>query len=187
MELKEKILGKKIYLHKPEVSINFALKMFSVVDANREIVLPWLDWALPEITKSAEDDFVFAVDADKAWKKGERFEYVIYDMKNDDFLGTIGLIRRGKEENKAFEIGYWLRREAQGNGYMQEAIKLVENELFSNGIIRITIRADVENKKSNAVAQRAGYIFEGRLSKSQYNMCLHQFRDINLYAKINED
>ena len=74
----------------------------------------------------------------------------------------------------------------QQNSIIQEAIKLVENEFFSNGIIRLTIRADVENEKSNNVAKKAGYTFEGTLRKSQYNMCMHEFRDINLYSKIKE-
>ncbi len=186
MDLNQKLEGERIYLQKPEVSFEFALKMFKVVDANRDFVIPWLAWALPEITQSAEDDFSYALEADKAWKNGERFEYVIYNKENKDFLGTIALIKRGNEKNKAFEIGYWLKKDAQGNGYIQEAIKLVENEFFSNGIIRLTIRADVENEKSNNVAKKAGYTFEGTLKKSQYNMCLHEFRDMNLYSKIKE-
>ena len=28
--------------------------------------------------------------------------------------------------DEAFEIAYWLKKDAQGNGYMQEAIKLIE-------------------------------------------------------------
>ena len=187
VEMKEKLAGEHIYLQKPEVSFEFANKMFLVVDANRDIITPWLEWALPNITKSAEDDFVFAYDADKAWKNGERFEYPIYDINNDEFLGVIGVIRSGKEKNLAFELGYWLKKDAWGKGYMQEAIKLIENELFAQGVVRITIRADVENKKSNNTAKKAGYTFEGTLKKSHYNMCLHQFRDLNLYSKTKED
>ena len=123
MDLNQKLEGERIYLQKPEVSFEFALKMFNVVDANRDFVIPWLAWALPEITQSAEDDFSYALEADKAWKNGERFEYVIYNKENDDFLGTIALIKRGNEKNKAFEIGYWLKKDAQGNGYIQESIK----------------------------------------------------------------
>ena len=126
-------------------------------------------------------------DADKAWKKGERFEYAIYDIKNKDFLGVIGVIKRGKERNQAIELGYWLKKDAQGYGYMQEAVKLVEDEFFSLGIQRITIRVDVENEKSNKFAIKAGYSFEGKLRKGHYNMCLHQFRDLNLYSKIKNN
>ncbi len=187
MEPKEILQGNRIVLQKPEVSFDYAQKMFAVANANRETVMPWLEWALPEITSSAEDDFLFASDADKAWKKGERFEYAIYDIKNKDFLGVIGVIRRGKERNQAIELGYWLKKDAQGYGYMQEAVKLVEDEFFSLGIQRITIRVDVENEKSNKFAIKAGYSFEGKLRKGHYNMCLHQFRDLNLYSKIKNN
>ena len=187
IEMKEKLVGTRIYLQKPEVSFDFAKKMFEVVDVNRDVITPWLEWALPDITKSAEDDFAFAYDADKAWKAGERFEYPIYDINNDGFLGVIGMIRSGKERDCAFELGYWLKKDAWKKGYIQEAIKLVEDELFAQGIVRITIRADVENENSNNTAKKAGYTFEGTLKKSNYNMCLHQFRDLNLYSKIHQE
>ena len=183
-EPKEKLVGKRIYLQKPQVTFEFALKMYEVVDKNRDHIIPWLDWAKPEITSCAEDDYAFALKADEAWKKGERFEYPIYDISTDDFLGCVGVIKRGKDENCSFEIGYWLKKDACGKGYMQEALHLIEAELFRLGAKRLQIRADVENYASNKVAQNMGYELEGVLRQSQYNMCLHQFRDLNLYSKI---
>ena len=186
MELIEYITGERIYLKKPDITFEFAEKMFEAVASSRDSIIPWLDWALPEITGRAEDNFAFAIEADKAWKRGERFEYAIYNNIDGDFLGIIGIFKSGNEKNKACELGYWLKKQAQGNGYMQEAIKLIENELFSKGIVRIAIKVDVENKKSNEVAKRAGYTFEGTLAKSRYSMCFQQLRDINLYAKIQK-
>ncbi len=110
MDLNQKLEGERIYLQKPEVSFEFALKMFKVVDANRDFVIPWLAWALPEITKSAEDDFSYALEADKAWKNGERFEYVIYNKENDDFLGTIALIKRGNEKIRHLRLDIGLKK-----------------------------------------------------------------------------
>lgn len=178
--MKEKISGCRIYLQKPETTADFAKKLFDIADANRETVLPWLDWALPEIIKTQEDELAFIQEADKAWKTGKRYEYVIHAKSDNDILGIISLMNR----DEAFEIAYWLKKDAQGNGYMQEAIKLIEECLFANGVKKLIINADAENKQSNNVALKAGYRFEGLLKKSRYNMCLHQFRDMNLYSKI---
>lgn len=91
-------------LEKPEISFDFAIKMFEVVDANRDHILPWMDWALPEITRRAEDDYNFALDADRAWKAGERFEYAIYDKTNKEFLGGIAAIKKGRTADNRFEF-----------------------------------------------------------------------------------
>ena len=183
-EPKEKLASKRIYLQKPEVSFDFALKMYAVIEVNRDHIMPWLDWARPEINSRAEDSFVFALQADKAWKQGERFEYAIYDIQTNDYLGGVGVVKRGKDEVCCFEFGYWLKKEACGKGYMQEALRLIEDEFFGLGVKRFTIRADVENEASNKVAQNLGYEFEGTLRQSHYSMCLHQFRDLNIYSKV---
>ena len=90
------IQGERIHLAKPEVSFDFAKKMFAVVDVNREHILPWLEWATFERTKSAEDEFAFALDADNSWRDGSRFEFAIYSNDTKDYLGGISLIKRGK-------------------------------------------------------------------------------------------
>jgi ribosomal-protein-serine acetyltransferase len=67
-------------------------------------------------------------------------------------------------EIPSFEIGYWLRRSAEGHGYMSEAARLltdfVLNDLKAN---RVEIQCDERNTHSANVARRLGYVQEGRL------------------------
>ncbi len=184
---REKIEGLRIILQKPTVSFVFAEQMFSAIDNNREHILPWLDWALPTVTKSAEDDFVFAYLADKDWEIGKRFEYSIYETETGKFIGGLGVIKISKDIDGIFEIGYWLCEDACGKGYMQEAVRLIEKELFDLGAERIIIRNDVENIKSRMVAINSGYQFEGCQRHGKYSVALQKFVDINVFSKIRSD
>ncbi len=174
----------RLLLEKPEKSFEFAIKMFSVVDANREHILPWMDWAMPEITRRAEDDYNFALDADRAWKAGERFEYAIYKKTDKEFLGGVAVIKKGRTVDKQFELAYWLKKDACKKGYMQEAVRALENMLFSSGAERLVIRNDVDNLNSVKVAQNLGYQLEGIERNGRFSECLQKLTDINVFSKI---
>lgn len=161
--------------------------MFDVVDHNRDHILPWLAWAMLEVTKSAEDEYIFAMDADNAWKTGKRFEYSLYDKQTHDFLGGIGLMKREKSIDMQFEIGFWLKKDACGKGFMQEAVKLIETEFFGIGVERFIIRNEVKNIKSKHVAEKSGYQFEGIQRHGRYNSCLKRFMDVNVFSKLKSD
>jgi RimJ/RimL family protein N-acetyltransferase len=181
------IQGEHIHLAKPEVSFDFAKKMFAVVDVNREHILPWLEWATFERTKSAEDEFAFALDADNSWRDGSRFEFAIYSNDTKDYLGGISLIKRGKTVCKCFEIGYWLRKDYCKKGYMQEAVMLLEKTAFNHDVERIIIRNDTSNIASKNVAIKCGYQLEGVARHSQYNSVLQEFRDLNIFSKLKSE
>lgn len=70
---------------------------------------------------------------------------------------------------------------------MKEAVRLVENEFFSNeNIIRIVIRNDVENIASANTTKSLGYKLEGIAVKEQWNTYLKKYRDMNHWAKVRE-
>lgn len=187
LEPKKELIGENVILKKPEVTFEFAQKMYAVIDANREHILPWLEWAMPSVTKSAEDDYNFAFSADKDWEAGKRFEYAIFDKNSGEYLGGTGVMQREKENDFQFEIGYWLAKSACGKGVMQEVVKLIEREFFSLGVERIVIKNDVRNLKSKQVAERLGYYFEGVLRHSSYNEYLKEYQDINVFSKLRSE
>ncbi|MDF4309600.1 GNAT family N-acetyltransferase [Vibrio parahaemolyticus] len=143
-------------------SMEYQPLMFeAILESQNElgVYLPWVPYALTE-AESIED-------TKQAISNFEKFEgelrYSIVEKSTGRFLGAIGLIIRDKIV-PYFEIGYWLRTSSVGNGFISEAVKVVEiyafNELKAN---RIEIKAAVENWKSRSVAERGGYIFEGIL------------------------
>lgn len=67
---------------------------------------------------------------------------------------------------------------------MQEAVKLLEKELFNKEINKIIIRTDVGNLKSTNVAKKLGYCFDGIMRQDLYRQREDCFRDINVFSKL---
>jgi RimJ/RimL family protein N-acetyltransferase len=76
-------------------------------------------------------------------------------------LGGIGLHPRDWRV-PSFEIGYWLRRSAEGHGYASEATRLLTSFVFEGlGAARLTFRCDARNVRSKGVPERLGFVYEG--------------------------
>ena len=141
MIMPEKITSERITLQAAKnPTFKLAEEIYAAVDKSRENLKKWLPWA--ETTLSAEDEFMYLSDwCDKHWREGTAFAYLIRKSDNSEFLGVIDIIKVD-EKNKTSEIGYWLSSDAEGKGYMSEALKALEPELFKAGINRIEIRND---------------------------------------------
>lgn len=64
----------------------------------------------------------------------------------------------------AFSIGYWVRASEQGRGYVTEAVRTLTAYVFEVlRAQRIEIVCDARNTRSIAVAERVGFVREGRL------------------------
>ena len=78
----------------------------------------------------------------------------------DRLLGAIGVQEIDWEQNYA-EIGYWLAKEARGQGHMARAVRLfadwVHREL---AIETIELAIDPENEPSRRVGRAAGFVEE---------------------------
>jgi RimJ/RimL family protein N-acetyltransferase len=151
-----------IELRSVKPTFEFAKEVFDIVDRNREHLGRWLPWV--DKTKTPEDQY----DGLSHVYKNERAYFIFY---NEKLVGSVSFVKR-KEENKSLEIGYWLDAGAGGCGIMARAVKLLENAAFGNGddweVIRIF--CDVLNEKSQNVAKRAGYVYEGTMRhKYPYN------------------
>lgn len=177
---------KRLLIKKYELSFDLAKEIYEIIDKNRSHLLPWMDWALPEVIKSPEDEYNYLINCEKAWKENERFEYGIFDKTNHSFLGGITLMKRGRSIDKSFEIGFWLIKEACGKGYMSEAVNHLEKTAFSLGVVRLTIKNNVKNIKSVNVAKNLGYILEGVERKSRWHEALNKYTDTNVFAKTRD-
>ena len=180
--MQDHIQGKRIELMRATADIDTAAEMYFVIDKCREIFSPWLDWA--DETHSAEDTLKFLKIADKNWKNNTEFVYTILLDKK-----LIGLIT-AKEiswEDKRAEVAYWLDTDYTGNGYMSEAVALIEKALFANGFNRLVIHTDVLNTRSANVAIKAGYKFEGILRQNIYSELHKRFRDQNVFSKLKSE
>ncbi len=72
-------------------------------------------------------------------------------------LGSIALVRLAWEDLRG-EVGYWLAREARGQGHASRAVRLICTWGRSAlGLERIDLLAATENLASQRVAERCGF------------------------------
>ncbi len=179
----EKLCGERIFLTKAEKSFDMAQKHFTEVHASLPEISPWLGWATPEY--KIEDSYEYLLGCSQKWSEGEDYTYIIgNDLSR--FMGTISVFNI-KEKDKSVEVGYWLSTKYVGNGYMQEAVALIEKEFFGLGINRIVIQTDVLNLKSANVAQKKGYVFEGIQRQANWFESEKRYRDINIFSKLKSE
>ena len=131
------------------------------IDENLEHLRPWMEWAMHEptpiegvverLTRYARD-----------FEEGADWVYAVLDGSTERVLGVVGVhVRPGPGER---EIGYWLRAECEGKGYMSEAVAALARAAFErHGARRVEIRCDPRNARSIAVARRLGFRHETTL------------------------
>ncbi|HEX5747782.1 MAG TPA: GNAT family protein [Archangium sp.] len=92
--------------------------------------------------------------------------YVVVELHTGRFLGEVGLLTRAGLG--AREVGYWLRRDAIGQGLATEMTAAVIRTAFElDKVSRVDLTCDPANAASAAVARRLGFTLEGRLRERQ--------------------
>jgi RimJ/RimL family protein N-acetyltransferase len=106
------------------------------------------------------------------------------DGSAGQLLGGTGL-HRFDWKVRRFEIGYWIRTSAQGQGYVSEAVRALAAMAFDAlKARRVEIRMDSNNRRSRAVAERCGFEFEGVLRRDALSP-LGEPRDTCVYSRIS--
>ncbi len=92
--------------------------------------------------------------------------YGVFDPETGRMLGEVCLLKRAGLG--ALEIGYWLRKDATGQGVATEmASAMVKTAFEFDKVKRLDLMCKPENERSAAVARRLGFTFEGRLRDRQ--------------------
>lgn len=134
---------------------------FAAVEEARASSRRWLPWM--DAYVSVEQSRAYAARSEGQRLLGEQLSLGIFDTATGRFLGGVGLFPRDLEVG-SYEVGYWLRTSARGQGRMTEAVRLLEDYAFEAlGARRVEIRCDAQNTRSAAVARRLGYTHEATL------------------------
>lgn len=92
--------------------------------------------------------------------------FAVFEAGTDRFIGEVCLLLRAGIA--AREIGYWIRQDATGKGYVTEAAGVLTRIAFEHDrASRVDIMVSPDNTASANVARRLGYVFEGRLRDRQ--------------------
>jgi len=138
---------------------------FAAIVESRERIERWLPW-VP--TYQAVDDSRDTIARMQArWLLRDDFDAGIFNRQSGALLGGIGFHPRNWEVSY-FEIGYWLRTSAEGQGYVAEAVRVLMEYLFTTfDAHRVEIRCDARNTRSAAVAERTGFVREAHLRNAR--------------------
>jgi ribosomal-protein-serine acetyltransferase len=125
-----------------------------------EELRPWLSWAA---TGSPEQTRTFTEEAARDWEAGTGYNFAV--LADAEVAGTIGL-HTPMVARQIGEVGYWLRTDRTGRGYATEAGHAIVRFGFETvRLARLELRAGVENRPSQRVAERLGFRQEGRLRR----------------------
>jgi RimJ/RimL family protein N-acetyltransferase len=94
------------------------------------------------------------------WVSGQRIELAIKDAVSGEFAGHLQLVHVQPVIRQAM-IGYSLQPEFRGRGFMTRAVRLLVDWAFANTPLhRIVAGTVVDNKASQRVLERAGFVRE---------------------------
>ncbi|HEV6966516.1 GNAT family protein [Roseateles sp.] len=175
--------GERTVLLAPHAGLG--AEMAVVIGQSLSHLRPWMPWAQEAPTAEAAELVVRRMQADFIARRDLCFQ--IYARRADGspgrLLGGTGLHRIDWAVRR-FEIGYWIRPEAAGQGHVSEAVRLLTALAF--GLLaarRVEIRCDPRNLKSRAVAERCGFELEGVLRNNALGVDGAP-RDTAVYARI---
>ncbi len=158
----------------------------AINDAVRESLeelRPWMRWA--QAVPSIAEQETYAREAALRFRNREDLPLWFYRKSDGLYLGGSGLHNIDWEVPR-FEIGYWIRTSAVGQGYVTEAVNGITAMAFDKlKAVRIEIRCDARNQRSAAVALRAGYTLEARLH-NESRAPDGELRDTLIFVKFRE-
>ena len=136
-----------------------AAELWSAVQSSRAELEPWLPWV--PFNTDQDASYRYADASAQDWDNARACRFGIRDKKNRRVYGVVGL-EAFAHLHQSVELGYWLRTDATGHGYMTEAARAVMNWAFNSlHAHRIRVAAATDNRASLAVIGRLGFRFEG--------------------------
>ncbi len=163
LDVPERLDGPRTLLLMPRAGAG--AEMALVVTQSLSHLRPWMAWAQEPPSAASAEAVVRRMHADFIARRDLCFH--LHARRADGspgrLLGGTGLHRIDWTVRR-FEIGYWIRPDAAGQGLVGEAVQLLTALAFDRlAARRVEIRCDARNTRSRAVAERAGFALEGVL------------------------
>jgi RimJ/RimL family protein N-acetyltransferase len=156
--------------------------LHGAVVESRDELLPWMPWATEIMDEEAYEKL--AREGQLKFLSREDLWMYFFLKDTNTLIGTGGLHRMNWEVPR-FEIGYWVRTSFGRQGFITEAINGITDFAFNIlGAKRLEIRCDKLNKRSAAVARRAGFYLEATLVNDGRSHYTGALRDTLIFAKF---
>ena len=160
LEVADTFVGERVLLRTLQTQDTEAL--LAAITESREHFYPWYPSLYRKYSDIAETRDQI-VRWQSRWLLREAFMLGIFQRAGENFLGCLGFMATNWE-SRSFDLTYWLRQSAEGNGYMTEAVQLITDYLLAHlEAQRVEIRCDERNHRSAAIARKLSFRQEGCL------------------------
>jgi len=158
--------------------------MHAAIQESVDHLRPWMPWY--DQHRSIGDTLDYIRRSRAQFVMRESFPMGIVALEGGDFVGGSGLHPRNWKV-PSFEIGYWVRKSCEGQGYVTEAARLLTALAFETlGAQRVMIRCDARNARSKAIPERLGYVEEGRMRHGEVDTS-GNLADMLIFSMIPDD
>jgi RimJ/RimL family protein N-acetyltransferase len=160
-------------------------RMRAAVAESQARLSAWMPWAVE--VDSDEDYEVRVREGRLRYLSREDLWMVLLLKGTNTIIGGSGL-HDINWSVPSFEIGYWVRTQYEGQGYVTEAVNGITRLAFETlRGERVEIRCDSRNARSAAVAERAGYTLEATLRAEDRHHLSGDLRDTLVYAMLRPE
>lgn len=145
----------------------------------------WMKWyGVDPITSLVEAEHL--ADLFAGWfAAGTGFRWALERKLDRQLIGTCGLFRWNKSWRNCV-IGYEIKRDQQGQGYMREAVSAILDYGFDfMSLHRVQAETHPSNLPSIGLATRLGFRFEGVHREQAY--WDGRYHDLNCYSLLEDD
>jgi ribosomal-protein-serine acetyltransferase len=158
-----------------------SLKLFQLVEENRERLREWLPWVDSMNTPFQFESIIPFWLTQFAENNGLNTG-ILY---KGELVGSIAL-QQVDWHNSVTSIGYYLGKNAEGHGVMTRSVyALLNYAFFQLGLNRVEIRCGEKNKKSIAIPERFGFVKEGIMRDGE--QLYDRFHNIIIYSMLRRD
>lgn len=152
--------------------------VFALTNLSRSTLREWLPWL--DMTTDVQDTRNYIQSCITGFEAKKSLSTVI--IYNKKIVGIAGF-NNINHANKTVYIGYWLSKDAQGNGIMTKVVEALCQYTFEElQFNKVEIRAAVGNTKSRAIPERLGFVKEGTIRSAEW--LYDQFVDHVIYGLL---
>jgi ribosomal-protein-serine acetyltransferase len=134
------------------------LPLYEAASESIADIYPWMPWCHPGYT--IDDSRTWVESRLDAWGKPD-YDFVVVEQATGRFLGAVGINQINRVHDFA-NLGYWVRSSTTGHGIAVLAARLCARFGFDElKLHRLEIVVDVDNRRSQRVAEKVGATREG--------------------------
>jgi ribosomal-protein-serine acetyltransferase len=157
-----------------------AHELHALIERNRARLARWIHWAHEQ---TPQDTRAFIGRAHAKEQEGSGLSRGI--VVAGRLAGVVGI--SVDRTNRSGAIGYWLDEASEGKGVMTAAVAALADDGFERyRLVRVEVRADVDNRASRAVAERLGFALEG-VARQAYRVSDGRYSDDAVYSLLASD